>query len=318
MPLASPVSGTSLHHDYEKNGFAGPIDVLVQEEARSAFDEVCSELKIDPATRVLKANRSVDRFKLHLILPALDAIAHHPLVISAVQEALQTQDVYLWSSDINWKAPNSNGFFAPHQDSTYSGLYPASRCLTAWIALSDPVGENEGCLSFFPKSHTKGQLPHKQSEQKFGPDNNGKEGNLLSLGQYICQSDIEKLDHSDPVAIPLRAGQMTLHSFFTVHASGPNRSNIGPRVGLALRYIDASSVRQTKTHCKEMVTCISSSSELSGTLHGPTQSPLHFDLEPRLPSHPTSHDIEQMRKIRAEAIRREDANYYFEVLRGEI
>jgi non-haem Fe2+, alpha-ketoglutarate-dependent halogenase len=301
--------------DYEANGFAGPIDIVTREEAQRAFDEVCSELKVDPVTHILKNSQASDRFKLHLVLPTLDAIAHHPKVIAAVQEALRTKDVFLWSSDINWKVPGSEGFFAPHQDSTYAGLLPASKCLTAWIALSDPVGENEGCLSFFPKSHTKGQLLHEQAKQECaaGDNNNihnenhngNHKNNMLSLGQYISQSELQKLDHPDPVAVPLRAGQMTLHSFLTVHASGPNRSVSGPRVGFALRYMDANVVRQTKSICKEMVTCISSSWPLSNA-----QSPLHFDLEPRLPTNPTQHDIQHMLEIRAEAIRREEANYF--------
>jgi non-haem Fe2+, alpha-ketoglutarate-dependent halogenase len=320
MPLITTDSSGMNHYDLY--GFTGPIDVLTQTEATQAFEEVCQELLVDPDTQTLLQSTpcsSSDRFKLHLILPTLDYIAHHPLVINAVHEALQTQDVYLWSSDINWKPPHSTGFFAPHQDSTYAGLSPPSKCLTAWIALSDPVGEDEGCLSFYPKSHNRGQIPHHVhmvNDATFNNnDKNNNNNNMLSMGQYISQSELQTLDCPNPVAIPLRAGQMTLHSFSTVHASGPNRSIHGPRVGLALRYMDAALVTQTKTRSKEMVTWISSS--LSQSQHQQQQQQLPsindcFDLEPRLPKNPTQDDFRRMRLVRADAIQREEANYYFE------
>lgn len=294
---------------YDVDGFVGPIDALTREEAKRALEEVYRELSADPETHTLNGgNNSSDRFKLHLILPTLDAIAHHPAVVDAVKQALQTQDVLLWSSDVNWKAPYSDGYFAPHQDSTYAGLSPPNKCLTAWVALSDPVGEREGCLSFYPQSHLQAQLPHQERRQQ--TNGNGQAGsdcnnNMLSLGQYISQSELEQLE--DPVGIPLRAGQMTLHSFYTVHASGPNRSRTGPRVGLALRYIDANCVVQTKAKSKEMVTWISSSSPSEAQ-----QQPLHnFELEPRLPQNPTTEDTQRMRRVRAEAVRREEDNYFF-------
>jgi non-haem Fe2+, alpha-ketoglutarate-dependent halogenase len=318
--------GTSGKDQFELYGFVGPIDVLTLDEAKQALEEICQELSFD-SNNVPSCNS--DRFKLHLILPTLDYIAHHPLVIDAVQEALQTKDVYLWSSDINWKSPKSNGFFAPHQDSTYAGLSPPSKCLTAWIALSDPVGEIEGCLSFYPKSHTRGQIQHLQAEEQDTTPvhvpanssstctNSHNNNNMLSMGQYISHSELEILECPNPVAIPLRAGQMTLHSFYTVHTSGPNRSIHGPRVGLALRYMDAASVIQTKTRSKEMVMWISSSSQSETQQKQQRQQQKQFtftnhcfDLEPRLPTNPTEDDIQRMRHIRAESIQREEANYF--------
>lgn len=54
------------------------------------------------------------------------------------------------------------------------------------MALSDPVGELEGCLSFYAGSHTCGQLSHDTPQQKLASDIN-----LLSMGQLypvnICK-----------------------------------------------------------------------------------------------------------------------------------
>ena len=259
------------------DGYIGPIDVLSKEEAAAyALQQVQNELHTNKGSR----------FKLHLILPCIDSIVHNPTLVNAVQQALNSNDVLLWSSDVNIKESNSNYYFEPHQDNVYAGLSPSSSCLTAWIALSNSVGIYEGCLQFHPKSHNLGHIPHHTKKNT---------NNMLSLGQYIESNVMETLEES--VSIQLSGGQATLHSFDTVHSSGPNKSNM-PRVGLALRYIRGD-VIQTKPQ-REMVTWIS----------GTTNQASNFDIEPRLPVNPTSDDIERGREVQKEAIRREELNYF--------
>jgi len=261
------------------DGYIGPIDILSKEEAAYALQEVLNELHTNKES-------SNNRFKLHLVLPCIDKIVHNPTLVHAVQQALNSNDILLWSSDINIKESNSDYYFEPHQDSKYAGLSPSSCCLTAWIALSNPVGIHEGCLQFHPKSHNLGYIPHHTKKNT---------NNMLSLGQYIESNVMDTLE--EPISIQLRGGQATLHSFDIVHSSGPNQSN-GPRVGLALRYIRAD-VIQTKP-IREMVTWIS----------GTTNQASNFDTEPRLPIYPTSDDINRGREAQKEAIRREELNYF--------
>jgi len=252
---------------------------VTREEATIALAEVEEEIK-----------RSRNRFKLHLALPSISSIAHHPKLIETVKEALNSQDIWLWSSDVNIKEPETSNCFAPHQESTYAGLEPSKECLTAWVALSDPVGEKEGCLCFYPGSHNCGQLLHNTKPC---------EENLLSMGQFISDNELKKLPNKEPILVPLQGGQATLHSFNSVHSSGPNKS-CRPRVGLALRYMTAR-VNQTKA-IKEMATFIAGS-------HGDNSS--NFDLEPRLPSsRPTKEDIKRGRIALNEALKREEANYF--------
>lgn len=292
---------------FQLDGFAGPFDIVSTDEAKLALNEVQNEL----------AKKGSNRFKLHLVLPCIDQIAHHPNLITAVKHALDSEDVLLWSSDINIKKEQSTNFFAPHQDATYSGLSPPSQCVTAWVALSDPVGENEGCLSFYPGSHQLGQLPHCVDKNNWN--------NMLSLGQYIDSTIIQTL--KSPVSIPLRAGQATLDSFNCVHSSGPNNATF-PRVGLALRYITCN-VKQTKRN-REMATWICGKgyhafgSDLSSLLEedsdGATNAKnkelqcsnqlCYFDVEPRLPLHPTEVDVERGRRAQKKAMESEDSNYF--------
>ena len=287
-----------IHERFQDDGCYGPLNILSFEEAQEAWKEVKEELSVSSSYR--KEESAYSRFKLHLFLPRVAAIAHHPKLVEAVQQALGSKDVLLWSSDVNIKPASSDGFFAMHQDSTYAGLVPSTQCLTAWVALSDPVGEAEGCLSFYRQSHKLGQIPHQ--EKKDGH-------NMLSLGQYIDSQELASVaerkgissvsvDSMDWVTIPLRAGQATLHSFYCIHQSGPNKSSISQdRVGLALRYM-TSDVRQSKVAAREMVTVVS----------GPP--PTQFDIEPRLPRQPIDDDIARGRQVRAEAMRREEKNYF--------
>src|SRR5499425_862749 len=46
-----------------------------------------------------------------------------------------------------------------HQDATYFGLRPHVH-VTAWLALTDATAEN-GCMEFLPRSHHRGQRPHR-------------------------------------------------------------------------------------------------------------------------------------------------------------
>ena len=74
-------------------------------------------------------------------------------------------DVFLWSSDVNFKGPHSEAFFSPHQDSTYAGLAPAERCCTVWVALT-AADESSGALAFAPASHLQGQRPHVEAQRQ--------------------------------------------------------------------------------------------------------------------------------------------------------
>jgi ectoine hydroxylase-related dioxygenase (phytanoyl-CoA dioxygenase family) len=280
-----------LHQVYQERGFVGPLDVLTLQEAAETLQKFNDWATTLPNNCVSGNNR----FKPHLFLPFISRIVHHPKLLAAVQDVLQTRHVLCWSSDFNIKqaassdsGESSMSYYAPHQDSTYAGLQPIGQVVTAWVALSDPVGENEGCLSFWSGSHKHGQLRHVEELQ----DSN----NQLSRGQRVQDSRFDTANNVS-TSLPLRGGQASLHSFLTVHQSGPNRSR-KPRVGLAIRYMSAS-VKQSKSTAREMVTLVSGEVKHNG-----------FDLEPVLALRPTEKDIEIGKQAHAEAMRREAANYF--------
>ena len=85
--------------------------------------------------------------------------------------------------NMNKKEQESNISFEPHQDNAYAGLNPSSSCLTAWIALSNPVGVQEGCLQFHPKIHKLKQIPHhtRKNDNKIGDIKEKKCNKLLNV-----------------------------------------------------------------------------------------------------------------------------------------
>ena len=138
---------------------------------------------------------------------------------------------------MNFKGPHSEAFFSPHQDSTYAGLAPADHCCTIWVALT-AADEASGALAFAPASHLQGQRPH--------VENPADPHNALSKGQR-CEA------RGPWTHARLLPGDMSVHHFHCVHASGANRSP-NPRVGLALRFARLD-VRQTGA-ARESVTVL--------------------------------------------------------------
>jgi ectoine hydroxylase-related dioxygenase (phytanoyl-CoA dioxygenase family) len=231
-------------------------------------------------------------------------IVHHPKLLAAVRTALGTQHIALWSSDLNIKQPNSKSYFSEHQDATYTGLQPANKCLTVWVALSDPVGVQEGCLSFLKCSHRHGQLPHVEEVETLGADSSN--GNMLSRGQRVMY---DKKGSDEWISLPLSAGDATLHSFYTIHKSGHNLHPTQPRVGLALRYM-AQTVRQTGT-VRELVTWVDNEDDTAQErVKRKNEFGKYFDLEPLLPTNPSQEDVDKGRMIHREAMQRENNNYF--------
>jgi non-heme Fe2+,alpha-ketoglutarate-dependent halogenase len=312
--------------DFDKNGFAGPILVLSAKEAQKARNEVVAEFGLrgehqnnnfeSSSGNHKKLAQGNHRFKVHLFLPEMNRIVHNPTLLDAVRKALGTPHVALWSSDLCIKLPQTKNYFSSHQDATYTGLEPAHKCLTAWVALSDPVGIQEGCLSFHQGSHKDGQLPHEEFLEEKKDVNN-----MLSRGQRVITSsknqtsDATDLQQSSNswVKIPLRWGEATLHHFHTIHSSGPNQHPTQSRIGLALRYL-ALGVQQTGP-IREFVTWIRPPDDAVDSKDEAEKKRLEleqsFDLEPQLPlDNPNSADIEAGRRAHEEAMRREAGNYF--------
>lgn len=213
------MDGTPLQiaSEYDRNGFAFPLDILSEVEARALRDDLEAaeaELADDPG--------ALGRLRGYpaRLLPSFDALVRHPRMIEAATAVLGP-DVLVWGSGLFIKEADTPNFVSWHQDLTYWGLDRAHEA-TLWVALSPATAES-GCMRFIPGSHRERILPHRDS---FDADN------LLTRGQEI---EVE-VDEARAVDIILRPGQASLHHGHLFHASGPNRTN-DRRIGAAIRYI---------------------------------------------------------------------------------
>ena len=207
---------------YRDDGYYTPIEVMSETKAGRLLQEFeQAEVNFPEGLGPFGRNNA------HLTFMCLDQIAHHKVILDAVEDLLGP-DFYLWGSVLFIKEPESDGFVSWHQDATYMGLMPHD-FVTVWLALT-VSDEEAGCMRVIPGSHLAGVKSH---EDTFG------EHNILTRGQRIAD-----VDQNQALDITLRPGQASLHHPRLIHGSRPNRSG-HRRVGVALQSYVASHVLQT-------------------------------------------------------------------------
>lgn len=122
--------------------------------------------------------------------------------------------------------------FAWHQDMAYWPDTPDTRTATLWLAIDDSTVEN-GCMRFVPSTVNEETLrPH---VPQFGD-----RGESHALGTELLASD-------EPVAVPIRRGDVTVHNERVMHGSGGNSTG-----GFRRAYILAFRPRETVTIEREL------------------------------------------------------------------
>ena len=197
---------------FHENGFVSPIRVMPEAEALLIKEQIEEVEKSFP-----DEINAESRNNLHLSFAFLDDLAHHSVIVDAVQDLIGP-DIALWASVMFSKDPSSNHYVSWHQDATYMGMnsydFP-----TPWIALTPSTIET-GCMSMIPGSHKKNIRNH---EDTFA------ENNILTRGQVI-----QDVDESKAVNLILKPGEMSIHHGAIIHGSKPNKSN-QRRIGFALQ-----------------------------------------------------------------------------------
>ena len=220
MPKVLSAAEVSRYH---RDGFHFPVRVLSAAEARSYRD------RLEANERALGGPLSGNmRQKPHLLFTWANELARHPKILDAVEDVIGP-DILCWSTTFFTKEAHSPSFVSWHQDATYWGL-STDDVITAWVAFADAPVES-GAMKFWPGSHLKNQLEHRDT---FASDN------LLTRGQEIAVD----VPEGEGVDVPLKAGEMSLHHVLLAHGSGPN-TTADRRIGYAIRYIPPH-VRQIK------------------------------------------------------------------------
>jgi ectoine hydroxylase-related dioxygenase (phytanoyl-CoA dioxygenase family) len=163
------------------------------------------------------------RHKSHLLFSWLGDLVRNDRIVDAIED-LYGPNLLCWTTNFFIKEADNPAFVSWHQDSTYWGLDKPD-VVTAWIALT-PSNKANGAMEFIPGTHTRDQIPHRDTFAQ---------NNLLTRGQEVAV----EVDESEAVAIELQPGEMSLHHVRLVHGSPPNPSN-DRRIGFAIRYIPTS------------------------------------------------------------------------------
>jgi ectoine hydroxylase-related dioxygenase (phytanoyl-CoA dioxygenase family) len=167
--------------------------------------------------------RNVDKYLpdriLHQTCPELIGLLRRPQVVDPIS-AILGENFLVWRSAFFCKEPfGRNQKTIPwHQDTYNWSLDPMKAC-TIWIAIDD-VGEENGCLSVIPGSHSL-DIDHIP----------GNENHSFSK-----QARPEQVDTSRARKILLKSGEYAIFNENLLHSSPINMSN-SRRCGLAVRII---------------------------------------------------------------------------------
>ncbi len=201
---------------YNDKGYVVPIDIFSQseiEQIRSYFDEL-----LPKAMEAGWNNYEVTNWHKHC-QGVWDIVTDSRII--DVMEDMLGETVILRHSHLFAKLPGDGKRVSWHQDASYWPLTP-SKVVSAWLAIDD-VDLGNGAMQVIPGSHHNAQVAFR--------DSTADEQNVLN------QTVENPEDYGDPpVALELKAGQISLHSDWVLHGSEPNVSN-RRRCGLAMRYL---------------------------------------------------------------------------------
>lgn len=197
---------------YLRDGVLAPVKLLTETEASE------HRRQLERAEEQLGNLHYVN--KIHTVMQSPFDLATNPAVLDTV-ESLIGPDIVLYSTTYIIKEPETEAYVAWHQDLTYWGLEDDDAQVSMWLALADASVES-GCMSMIPGSHRAGRRNHIEAPG---------DGNVLLLGQQIADIDTTL---GRPCA--LAAGEASFHHGWTVHQSGPNRTQ-DRRIGLNVQYV---------------------------------------------------------------------------------
>jgi len=199
---------------YQRDGFVYPVPVMPATEAVGLRRQL-EAVEARQGGQLEAGQRS----RAFLLFKWLDDLIRDPRVLDPVEQLIGP-DILCWSTIFWIKDAGSKSFVSWHQDNTYWGL-SSRNVVTAWFAITD-ASLAAGCMRVLPGSHLGKTLVHKDTYHA---------DNMLTRGQAI-----QDVDESRAVAMPLRAGEMSLHNYCLAHGSGPNLSD-DRRIGVSMHFM---------------------------------------------------------------------------------
>ena len=204
----------SFHH----NGFLYPIPALTPDEIATCVAGL-ERLEAELGSPVADADVKW-RSHGYAHSPWFNELTRHPRILDAVEDVIGP-NILVWTSTFFIKEPGSKTFAAWHQDGAFFGLEPNEQ-VCAWVALSD-ASKEAGCMEM---------LSSKGAPRMYHHAAMGLKHSINRAGQTI----VEPFDKSNPTAMALKAGEISLHHELAVHRSAPNHA-AHRRIGIGLNYV---------------------------------------------------------------------------------
>lgn len=207
---------------FERDGYVAPIDVLDATEVdqlrerlealRAGIGDLEGELYEVEAAWIDDPSRVVFHFLGAWMVDAwFHDLAFHPAVTVPSAQLLGVDRLRFWHDQVFYKPPRHPGVVPWHQDYSYWQRVGPARHITVNLVLDDTDLDN-GCLHFVPGSHRWELLPTVPFDAP-----------MDAVREFVPEERRAAFDA--PVAVPLRAGQASIHHSHTLHGSGPNRSD---------------------------------------------------------------------------------------------
>jgi ectoine hydroxylase-related dioxygenase (phytanoyl-CoA dioxygenase family) len=204
---------------FGRDGFLGPVDVLSAAElaaTRAAVADVIARLP-EVGEQLCEVEQAyTDRpgevvchflggWRVH---PTLRTLVFHPRIVALAAALLGAPTVRFWHDQVFAKPPRHPGVVPWHQDYSYWTRTAPACHLTINVMLDD-ADEQNGCVQFVPGSHRWGLLPKLPFDAP-----------LEAVRAHLPADAAWR-----PIAVPVRAGQATIHHSHTLHGSDRNRSD---------------------------------------------------------------------------------------------
>ena len=219
---------------YHQNGFLFPIPALSPAEVATSLAGL-NRLEAELGCAVADADVKW-RSHAHAHSPWFADLIRHPRILDVVEDVIGP-NILVWTSTFFIKEPDSKTFAAWHQDGAYLGLTPNEQ-VCAWVALTD-ASEEAGCMD---------QLSFNGNPRLLHHSPLGLKHSINRAGQTI----VEPFDKSKPVAMPLKAGEFSLHHEYAIHRSPRNHAP-HRRIGIGMNYIPTHVRVDGSVRCRAML-----------------------------------------------------------------
>ena len=203
---------------FARDGYVGPIEVLTAAEVgrvREAVVDVIANLERHRERLYEVEQAFTERpgevvchflggFRVSAVLREL---VFEPRITVPCAQLLGVDRLRFWHDQVFAKPPKHPGVVPWHQDYSYWTRTTPVRHITLNLLLDDS-DEESGCVQFVPGSHRWGLLPKLPFDAP-----------LEAIREHV-PAGVEW----EPVAVPVRAGQATIHHSHVLHGSDQNRS----------------------------------------------------------------------------------------------